>query len=331
MQDIIAKVNELYKTNINTYVKVSSGVLSENYILHSGYNKLFLKKYRFKDETKIKETHNAKKYFSEKDIPVIMPIKYNLAYTYFEYNKSFYALFPFVEDIELTKDTLTQESVISMGNMLGKIHKAGRDAKIITRDNFKLGNKEVSITEINNIINIILSIEKPSEFDKISLEALRLRLKLSDKYKDSIHVECDHLIHGDYLIHNVFFDNNNQVKWVFDFEKASYAPRSYELFRSMFYSIMSHNFTEKDLQYMKLYLDSYSNIYPISKEEIVYGLNLFTIKTIYSFWVISEHYINKNTRADHFILDDYNRVKHISENFNLLVDTFIKDKIDKTS
>jgi len=130
--------------------------------------------------------------------------------------------------------------------------------------------------------------------------------------------------HGDYLDHNVFFGPNDQVSYVFDFEKTDYSPRTYELFRSLMYSFLSGDILDEDVVRAKLYLQSYLEIYPISKDELSRGLRLFYLKSIHGVWVESEHYLKENVRVDEFLLNDLQRIKYLSENYEYLEDNLLK-------
>ena len=136
-------------------------------------------------------------------------------------------------------------------------------------------------------------------------------------YED-LELNCDHLIHGDYLDHNVFFDKDHSVQSVFDFEKTNYSPRVYELFRSLLCSILSPEMTTVDLKNAKKYIDAYSSVYPLSEDEIKKGLQLFFTKGIHGTWVEGEYYLKNNPRVSCFLSDDYHRIKNFPNNFETL-------------
>ena len=234
-----------------------------------------MKKYRFDNAGRIAEIHASKKYFADGGIPVILPIGHEDGNTFFEFNYSYYALFPFVEGRHIEREQLAENSIISLGQMLGKIHLLGRDSKIVLNESFKIDNEEKTFKKIAEIESKISEVSTLSEFDKVALANVQLKKALLLKNKmtlESIGLKSDHHIHGDYLDHNVFFDEEGKVKWVFDFEKTNYSPRTYELFRSMFNCLLSENISETNLRNARTYLDAYSSVYPLSKDEISRGL-----------------------------------------------------------
>lgn len=327
MIEILNKINELYGINVSSSEKVEKGFLSDNYFVSSCDDKYFLKKYRFENSNRIAEVHASKKYFANGGIPVILPLSTKDGNTFFDYEGSFYALFPFVDGRHFERGTLTEVAIISLGELLGKIHLLGKESKLIINDYFKIENEEKTMKKIEDILQKISEIDSLSEFDKVALENVHMKKNLLLKNKmsfENLGLNNDHLIHGDYLDHNVFFGKHDKVEWVFDLEKAQYAPRTYEIFRSMVYGLLSANVTETDLSNARKYIDAYSSIYPISSDEIKRGLQLYFVKAIHGFWVEGEHYIKGNTRVDHFLFDDHKRIKYLSENLDVLVDRLTK-------
>ncbi len=327
MEEILVKINHLYGTNVSSSEKVTRGFLSDNYFLSDGTTRFFLKKYRFDNSNRIAEVHASKKYFADGGIPVILPISLLDGNTFFEHDGAYYALFPFVEGKHLERGNLTEASIISLGQMLGKIHLLGKESKLAIDDQFKIENEEKTFKKIEDILVKISEVSLLSDFDKVALENVQMKKGLLLKNTmtfESLGLNCDHLIHGDYLDHNVFFDEEDKVKWVFDLEKTNYSPRTYEIFRSMIYGLLSADVTKADLENARKYIDAYSSVYPISKDEIKRGLQLYFVKTIHGFWVESEHYLKGNTRVDHFLFDDHKRIKYLSENLDSLVEVLTK-------
>lgn len=318
MDDLIAKINNLYNLQLQSAEKVKKGFLSENHILHSDDKKYFLKRYRFDKQERIEEVHSAKKYFADGGIPVILPITNIQGNTFFLFGNFYFALFSFVSDIQIERESLSDVAIISLGETLGKIHLLGKCSKLPIKERFKAWNKEKALEKITAIQSKLKEQVELNDFDKLALQSIELKKKLiidNSIVYEQIGLPSNHLIHGDYLDHNVFFDSNNKVSYVFDFEKTDYSPRMYELFRSLMYSFLSDNISDENIEKAKLYLNSYLSVYPTSKTELVSGLKLFYLKSIHGLWVESEHYLNNSDRVDVFLENDIKRIKYLSENF----------------
>lgn len=319
MDKLISEVNRLYNLQIHSSEKVAKGFLSENHILYGDDKKYFLKRYRFDKQKRIEEIHSVKRYFASGGIPVILPIINTEGNTFFLFDGGYFALFPFVSDIQIERGCLTDAAIISLGEMLGRMHLLGKVSTLTIEESFKSWNTEKALEKIEAVYNEIQKVTDPTEFDKLALKSVETKKKLiknnQTKYKD-LNLPSDHLIHGDYLDHNVFFDRDHKVSFVFDFEKADYSPRMYELFRSLMYTFLSDGVNEEELRKAKLYLKSYLSVYPTSINELVVGLKLFYLKSIHGLWVEVEHYLNKNDRVDQFLLNDFQRIEYLSENID---------------
>ena len=290
MKDILIKIKLLYGINVASFERVTKGFLSDNYFITDEKTKYFLKKYRFDNADRIFEIHSVKHFFANGGIPVILPISSLNGTTFFEHDGGYYALFPFIDGKHFESGKLPRSAVESMASMLGKIHLLGKDAKLNVSESFKIENREITLRKIDNILSIINSKNNKDDFDKMALKNIELKRDLllnSNQTIDQIGLKNDHLIHGDYLDQNLFFDDKDRVKYVFDLEKSNYSLRTFELFRSMFNSIFLFEDTGVDLEKASIYLRSYSAVYPISVDELRKGLQLYFLKIINGFWVES--------------------------------------------
>ncbi len=329
MQNILQKISEYYGLKAVSAEKVTKGFMSENHVIFVGdqnsaqndTQKFFLKKYRFDDKERIEEIHTVKSFFAKGGVPVILPITTKADKTFFEHDGAYYALFPFINEKQLERGSLTDAAVISLGKMLGHIHLLGAKAKlpVQARFNFKLESAEKTLKKIDPILSSINGKPLLDDFDKLALKNIELKKNLIQNGGgvDGLILPSDHLIHGDYLYHNVFFDEHDNVSHVFDFEKTGYSPRTYELLRSMMYGLVTAD-GSLDIRRMKMYVDAYRSVYPISNDELKKGLRLLRLKSARGFWVESEHYLKDNTRVDGFLKSDFDRVVYLSEHFEEL-------------
>lgn len=332
MDKLLSTVSELYNLSpLNYLEQVSGGFLSENHILaDKDGRKYFLKRYRFDDSNKIQEIHSAKTFFSEKGIPAIMPLLTQSGETFFSYHQGFYALFPFVRGIQFERGELPKQAIISLGTMMGKVHLAGKQSTLKISDELKQREKDKFFEKLATIQEKFRSIALPSEIDNIVKASIDLKQSLVEKYwseKNSFsdtRLPNDHLIHGDYYVLNVFFDAQNNVSHVFDYEKTQYAPRSYELFRSLFYSFFGDRIVPKNIEDIKLYFDSYRDVYPISDEEVRQGFQSYYIDEIHNLWAQHEHIVKQNKRVSPLVQLNHERVKYVSENANILLEILLQ-------
>lgn len=317
------KLSELYNISATSLEPVAKGYLSINFVAHSPDRKYFLKKYRLDAEDKIKEIHAVKKFFADGGIPVIKPIPTNTGNTYFNYDNGFYTLFPFIDGIQYERNTVSDKAIASLAEMCARIHLKGKENPPHVSDTFKKWNKDASLEKIEKILEVISNIKEKTEFDELALESCLLKKKLIQENTisfEDLGFKYDHLIHGDYLDHNTFFNEKDEIIAVFDFEKADMSPREYEIFRSCMLTFLQGKNPELELKNVTTYLKAYHSVYPLTKQQIKNGLELFFQKQVHGVWVESEHYLKNSTRTDVFLKIEFDRLKYMVENKDNIVD-----------
>src|SRR3989344_1982015 len=102
--------------------KIPGGYLSENYTLTDGDKKYFLKKHRHTDVNQVEGVCLAEQFFAEGGVPVILPLHTAQGALFFEHEKSFYSLYPFVAGRHIERGTLPEPAAISLGSTLATLH-----------------------------------------------------------------------------------------------------------------------------------------------------------------------------------------------------------------
>lgn len=324
MQDLLDFIKNLYglSQKVTVLKEVTQGVLSTNFIIGNNSQKFFLKRYRFTNPSEVKNIHEVKRYFSKEGIPVILPIVNGAGESFFLFNDGIYALFPFIEAKQLDKDQLSKTAIKSLAETLSKIHLIGKDGVFLKEPvAFKDWDNGKFLKTAQEIQEIIMNKKEKDSFDELALQTLQLKRNIVQKntkqLKDFEFGE-NHLIHGDYHIQNIFFDENDRVIHVFDFEKADVAPRIYEVLRSMDYIFFRGKPTKKDLEKAALYFGIYNKLYPFTQKEIEDGVDAYYLKKSYGLWVVSEHYLNNNFRPDIFLKEDFENLKYFSSHTDTL-------------
>ncbi|MDP2684702.1 MAG: phosphotransferase [bacterium] len=325
ISEVLKNIRKLYSVaeKAKLFAKVENGYLSQNFILQNNDNKLFLKQYRFDDLKKIKEIHQTKFFFANGNIPVILPIQNKKGDFIFEQGKKFYSLFPFVEGRIIQRVGRSRKAFKSAGQMLAKIHTLTKNGHPDIIHNYAKGwKKEEFLSEAKTIKQRIEATLVKTDFDKLALDTLEHKLKLVSENNlryEKFNLCNDHIIHGDYHGQNIFYDENDEVKYVFDIEKTKISPRVLEIARSMDFMCFSNNYEAKNFEDANTYLAAYNNIYPISKGNLIQGIKAYYLKKAHSLWIEREHYININLRVDCFLEGELLMLKYYSQNFDEFV------------
>ena len=310
--------------------EVKEGYLSQNYIVHTDKDKYFLKQYRdVYTEEEIKDVHKVGEIFYEHNIPIILPIKNSLNQTYFIFNNKKYSLFPFIEGIKADRENITLDAISSIAHTLAKIHLIsinGSPIEISHKDSFI--NTENFFNGSAKIFNILNAIEDKTEFDKLALKTMELKrylLKQNEELIKSFKEVKDDLLHGDYHDKNIFLDNNQGVKYVFDLEKTKLGDRLQELIRSMDYIFLNGNYSKEHIENAKRYVHTYYDIYPFDKEALINTLKGYWLKKATSLWIFNTHYIEKSNRIDCFLENELALLEYFPKNYMDLADILMSN------
>jgi homoserine kinase type II len=321
MDEVIKKIQELYnlEKSVGYISKVRKGYMTSNFIIGNPKKKYFLKQY-IDDEKRIEKTHQAKKFFFQKDIPVVMPLENKDKRTYFCLNDKCYALFPFVDGRQFPRLKMNKMALMSAGEILAKIHLATKDKKpkikLIKRN--YVWNKQDSLERLDKIKKLILEKDEKTKFDKEALKLIRIKEGIIKKDKakwNELRLGKDHIIHGDFHEANIFFDKNGKVKYVFDWECVSYAPRAMEIARALKLMCFNGRFAKKNYLNASIFLESYNEIYPISAEELGEGIKSeYIIRQAYSLWILDEYYLKGNKKISRFLDDQLRFLQYMIKN-----------------
>jgi aminoglycoside phosphotransferase (APT) family kinase protein len=150
----------------------------------------------------------------------------------------------------------------------------------------------------------ILSLDQKNNFDLSALAMLetqkRLVGRVSRKYEDFSFGE-PHVLHGDYQEGNIFFDENDNVRWTFDLEIANLAPRIFEVMRSMEIICFNGYFDESSFVRAETFLRAYHSVYPLEKSVLAAGVEAWYYNQAHTTWVLEEYYLKGNARVAEFV------------------------------
>jgi Ser/Thr protein kinase RdoA (MazF antagonist) len=329
IDNLLRKINSLY--NFSTPVKlirnVQKGCLTKNYIVGSGNRKYFLKQY-IDDLARVKNTHIAKKYFSQNGIPAILPIATKNKKTYFIYEKKIYAIFPFCQGRQFVRTRITRKALISAGKMLAKIHLLDQgENRIKVMERSFSWDKSLAILKLEEIKKIILSKIEKTSFDKTALGFLELKLKLIKKNRKNVSdfkFEKNSIIHADYHESNMFFDENSDLKHIFDWEMVSFGPRIFDVVKALDFICFYGKYEEKNFRMAKFFLQTYHKLYPIDRQELEWGIRAAYLGRIHCSWILEEHYLKNNNRVNKF----FRYQQKFNEYFSNRIEEYIK-KMEK--
>lgn len=307
---------------IKSLKKNHRGFLSDSFVIETKKDKYLLKQYNINKNPKQQQVDFIEKstlFFAKHNIPAITPLKNIFSKYYFVYNDNYYAIFPYINAKTYETSNLSDVAIVSLGKMLAKIHLAGRSGypKYIGRTT-KDWAKSKFLIEKRKILAVLNKKEVKTKVDHLFLEEMKIKEKLVNKYNinfKDLGLKSDHLTHGDYHARNVFFDKNDEVKYVFDF-KSRISPRELDLGRSIELIFFSKKINKKSFSSAGKFIDSYIKYYPMKKQQIINGIKGTIIKHYYVLWKQREYYLNNNKTVVKLLKNSLDRLKYVSRDLD---------------
>ena len=248
-------------------------------------------------------------------MPVILPIKTKGGKLHANYNDDVYTLYPYIENyIQPNRNELTDKQITSMALLLAELHIKGGQAQNVFKNEEKPSwDKVKTLRKIDEICCLIGN----SEFDKIAREILNIRKNFIENnsilYED-LNIQSTTLLHGDYHEQNLFFDQNDKILHIFDFEKACFGSPYSELVRTILLVCFNHEYKPNNFRKAKLFLNFYASKIKLDPLILDKAFTAQIIKMFHSTWIEGEHYINKNSKLDKLLLPNLESLKFLEIN-----------------
>jgi Ser/Thr protein kinase RdoA (MazF antagonist) len=268
--------------------------------------KLFFKKVRpdiISSEERFEEVIKVQNLLAHNDIPVVKPVPTKNGDLYFKDQESLYILYPFVSGITKSRQDLNDTNVTSLAKTLANIHLSGKGPVFQLSYQFKGWKSKNQFNDTaKSLIDLINQKEVKTELDEISIRYINAKSRIVNSMKltfEELNLTNDHIIHGDYQENNVFFGEDDNVKWVIDLDTAQQSPRAREVARAIdMMCINRSDLTESGIRKARLFFKTYCEVYPMNSTELRIGFLAQFMKTSYSLFQFTEHYFNHGKNGE---------------------------------
>lgn len=300
------------------------GVDSENFILTTTNGKYFVKPYKMQVVQHPATTHKFINLLASKQVPVIQPlVNFNGLDHATDSSGRIYAVFPFVSKIFIKRETATINQAKELGKFLLNLHaKIDNDPKDLRfKKLFEVWDNQP--IDIPKILEVISQKNKKDDLDE-KIEK-RLKEKLNSVRKSyTTDFDSKTLIHGDYHIENVFFNETGGVELVYDFDHVRFDSRAWEIVWCLFVSFFETS-CEKSLDEATAFFKAAVGNGKITKVEIEKAFeryfNYISTYTPYE----RLYYLDGKKSLKSIIQNDLNRVEFLKKNFGDFVGFFTKN------
>ena len=230
---------------------------------------------------------------------------------------TWHSLFPFVEGRTPVYGALSDRTVQSLGKLLGYVHRVGSQVSPDSYRTIPLWNKQEFLFELIELQSIL----ERRAYSKHPVDPrVAENLKRKETFVRSnsiaphdIPLVFDTLIHCDFIYQNTFVDEQGEITHIYDFEKTSYAPRAYELARSLLINCFDDGWEEKNFVQGRLFLAVYRDVYPIDLETFYHGVRMYLIHCAHMIWLDVRHIMTEYERSMQIYLSHARRVSHVGD------------------
>lgn len=268
--------------------RVHGGYTCQNFRLQTSAGSFFLKQYQNHLRQWVPDIKFAEKHFAGHGVPVVLPVKDRFGRTAFLFDSYWYSLFPFVDGSSPDPASLSKTTLASLGETLADIHLAGHDVRrrtLQTRWMWDRDAFDLEYAELRHALDRKPSFTPLEERMSALLERKAKFVRENQLIPHDFPVAYDHLLHGDFIYPNVFLAPDGKVSHVFDLERTSLGPRSFELARSLLICCCDDGFDARHVEQARAFLAAYRERYPISFDEFMNGMQMFMISCLHATWL----------------------------------------------
>ncbi len=311
---------------VSSFVEVQKGLLCRNFSFEHAERKYFLKLYTRSTGETIKQIKAAEVYFSDRGIPIVLPVMTRQGEYAFMFEGKWFSLFPFVDTSTPSAKDLNGLTIMSLGKMLAKLHRAGKEADLEKFDPFRFWNVDQFLSDAKKIEELVLKEGISNEAERLAFANIKLQKEYLEQTKkkspEEFNLSFDCLLHGDFIYTNTFVDEKGEVLMTYDLEKTGVGPRAYDLARSVFISCFDDGWKEKNYEFARMFLQSYNKEYPISNEELEAGIRMYVTHFMHMSWLESKIILDKSKPHYQLMRPAYERMTHFRVDLDLILKEF---------
>ncbi len=322
--DLIREVlkDEFNFSSIDAIEPLPSLFRSKNFAVIADSKKYFLKEYHTLLSYDVHPISYSRRTFAEKESSVILPKQDRYGRDMFR-TDVWCSLFPFIDQHTPTADDLSEPYLHQLGALTARMHLIGKDQDLKPYYPMKLWHKERFEWEV---VELERAMERRALSDPVDRDVKEI-LKLKQAFIEREYVAAkdidlpfDHLLHGDMIYQNTFTDEQMNITHLYDFEKTCIGPRAFEIARGIMINCFDDGWDERNFNLARAYLKGYTEIYPISKEDIAKGILMFQMHFSHLTWFYVSYVLMMEHKPTTMYESHLRRVKHLFDDRNEFID-----------
>lgn len=305
--------SELDLGAIQDFSSGTKGMMNEKYRVVTDRGIFFVKVIENVPDEVLRYVHDVEAFMFLKGIPTVPELPGKKA-VWLRFGNTAFKPYPFIESVK--KTTYSLRNLEDMAVTLARIHWAGqRDvpSQFLKYSPPKMGRVH-GLKIFQDLEKKIALRENLDENDQRILDHLNYKIHLIPELEEgSLHFR-ETLVHGDFHIGNILFNEKDEIIAVCDWEKTHYGSRSFDLAYTMIFSCFRlGDVYEEALSKAQRILNAYRNELPITNMEIEQG-----VKAVLNFIALSssleEEYYGRNRYNVVNLIDHQRKVIEILKN-----------------
>lgn len=311
-KELSQKIADLYGLgSMKSFKELEGGVLNKNYSFETSKGKYFVKHIREVKKNYLPIIQKVESVMKENGIPAIVMLPSRDGNFWIDIEGGRYSAYKYIES---TKEPDNEALLFNAGEMLGKIHKIGKNLSIVDLHHkiFTEETKQVKTEDILRFKNLIQNKNVLNGIDDLFLKYIELKLSIIRTLKVPELIP-NTICHGDFHLGNLMFNAESEIKGICDWEQTAAMHRSYAVARSLFYCARGlDNENSDQVENIKIFLRGYRKVENLTDDEILIGMNCRIAGLVMTSWIEKAYYERDDSRANKYIQNEMEIIKYFS-------------------
>lgn len=216
-----------------------------------------------------------------------------------------FSLFEHAPGQQVRRRDLTAKHAATLGIALAQVHDAIADCTPVRdrptgerRGTADLPTSAETAARLQRLLTVVQLRRQATELDRWAEERLRSRLAWLEANPGApppLSSPESRTLHGDYQESNVFFDDEQRVCAVIDWDNSDYGSTSGEMIRAMSLSL------DLDPILCQAFLDGYRRIRQADLDDLSLEAELYSWRKLHDTWLYDTVYLHGDSRPSRFI------------------------------
>lgn len=306
VDDVLAVLAHWQLGEVRTIHKSPLGTMNDTFIVTTSDRLAVLRRHRLsRCRAMVEREHALMGHARERGVPCPEVLWARSGEPLIEEGGRLYSLFEHAPGRQVRRCDLTAKHAASLGSALAQVHDSIADCTPVRhrprgepKGTADLPTSGETAARLQRLLTVVQQRRESTEADRWAEEHLRSRLawlEANPGAPPTLASRESRTLHGDYQESNVFFDDQQRVCAVIDWDNAEYGSTSGELIRAM---SLSFNI---DAVLCQAFLDGYREIRQADLDDLYLEAELYSWRKLHDTWLYDTVYLIGDSRPSRFI------------------------------